>query len=49
LVVYFIVGALIYMLYGYRNSRLGRGEGPPSGPPAEPPGDPMTPTGTHTG
>jgi APA family basic amino acid/polyamine antiporter len=49
LVVYFIVGALIYMLYGYRNSRLGRGEGPPTTPPAEPPGDPLTPTGTHTG
>ena len=49
LVVYIIVGALIYMLYGYRNSRLGRGEGPPTSPPAEPPGDPLTPSGTHTG
>jgi APA family basic amino acid/polyamine antiporter len=48
LVVYIIVGALIYMLYGYRNSRLGRGEGPPTTPPAEPPGDPLTPSGTHT-
>jgi APA family basic amino acid/polyamine antiporter len=41
LVVYIIVGALIYMLYGYRNSRLGRGEGPPTTPPAEPPGEPL--------
>lgn len=49
LVVYIIIGALIYMLYGYRNSRLGRGEGPPGSPPAEPSGDPMTPTGKHTG
>jgi APA family basic amino acid/polyamine antiporter len=48
LVVYIIVGALIYMFYGYRNSRLGRGEGPPGSPPAEPPGDPLTPSGTHT-
>ena len=49
LVTYFIIGGLIYWLYGYNNSRLGRGEGPPTTPPAEPPGDPMTPTGTHTG
>ncbi|MGE3251943.1 MAG: amino acid permease [Hyphomonadaceae bacterium] len=48
LVVYIIVGVLIYALFGYRNSRLGRGEGPPTTPPAEPPGDPMSPTGTHT-
>lgn len=48
LVVYIIIGALIYMLYGYRNSRLGRGEPPPKAPPAEPPGDPLSPTGTHT-
>ena len=49
LVVYIIIGALIYMFYGYSHSRLGRGEGPPTTPPAEPPGDPMTPTGTHSG
>ncbi len=49
LVVYFILGALVYALFGYRNSRLGRGEGPPPTPPAEPPGDPLTPSGTHTG
>jgi basic amino acid/polyamine antiporter, APA family len=48
LVVYFIIGALVYALFGYHNSRLGRGEGPPTTPPAEPPGDPLTPTGTHT-
>lgn len=41
LVVYFIVGALIYALYGYHNSRLGRGVGPPTTPPAEPPGEPL--------
>jgi APA family basic amino acid/polyamine antiporter len=43
LVVYIIVGALIYALYGYGNSRLGRGEGPPGSPPAEPPGEPLRP------
>lgn len=49
LVAYIIIGALIYIFYGYRNSRLGRGEGPPPTPPVEPSGDPLTPTGTHAG
>lgn len=48
LVAYIVIGALIYIFYGYRNSRLGRGEGPPPTPPAEPSGDPLTPSGTHT-
>jgi len=43
LVVYFIVGALVYAFYGYHNSRLGRDEPPPSTPPAEPPGEPLRP------
>jgi APA family basic amino acid/polyamine antiporter len=43
LVVYIVVGALIYALYGYGHSRLGRGEGPPGTPSAEPPGDPLRP------
>jgi len=43
LVVYIIIGALVYAFYGYSNSRLGRGEGPPGTPPAEPPGDPLKP------
>jgi APA family basic amino acid/polyamine antiporter len=43
LVVYIVVGVLVYAFYGYRNSRLGRGEPPPSAPPAEPPGDPLKP------
>lgn len=43
LLVYGVIGVLIYWLYGYKNSRLARGEGPPHSPPAEPPGDPLTP------
>ncbi len=40
IVVYIIVGALIYAFYGYHNARLNRAP-PPSSPPAVPAGDPQ--------